>query len=881
MHSDGDPALLDEDVRSGAQLVRKHRDLLQQMHPDWTIEAALEEAIKHLPDDPEHKERVREAIRIQASTSAVKLARIPLNRESEWPAEHSTVGGHHWTALRDFLRDEVGRTDAELNNLDGASDGVLRDLGYPLNKKGFDIRGLAVGYVQSGKTQNFTAVIAKALDAGYRIVVVLAGMTDSLRNQTQRRLMGELGAKDFPYECVELSGDSNDQVVWLTKLDTEDKTGDFEPGSQELALGSGAKFVAVVKKNGSRLEKLIESFQGNIPDNTALLVIDDECDQASVDTGDFEPTTINMLVRSLVESAKRVSYVGYTATPQANHMADAKDSTSLFPRDFMSLLPPPVPPPDGRYTGAAELFGENRIVEQSSWFRRVTAAEAQSVDRVELGAHKALRKALWSFFLASACRIHRAGTEDVPCIMMVHTSPYTNRHESVRKKLSELAEELRVQWETRRESAEEEFRKLWDDDFRRWWNEYPHSSAPPELDDVLLLLDRVIQGFRGSHGLQLINSDEDGVNLDFDRTPNLKAVIIGGNKLSRGLTIPGLLISYFTRSSTAQDTFAQMERWFGYRGDYIDLTRIYTTDGIRKELLIAAQLDEEMRHQILQQSLNSDNKPDDVAQILAISPRSRLTPTSKTKMRGATQHRLSWAGMGPVVARLPFNRGEHNLEVTRALLNGLGAPVRTLGRVLPENPEIRPCWHLDTSEPIRRFIEEFEIDNRDFVKNLFVDYIVRQNEEGELNSWFVVVAGVRESENDHPSLDLSIADGRPIHPVDRTRRDEDHERLGAIWGGSHGDHERWGLTEEQLKLADKRYAEYAGHLTRAQSYRSVRDPREGLMVIYPVSRYSGGDPPVSQDPENDVDLVAPAFSFPDSTSKANRDVVSHDDPHSA
>ena len=226
------------DVSVHTLKVRQLRDLLG-IEPEAALQQLVDKG--QIPPDPALKDEILELIEAQTAIRVRLGVRIPKNRVSSWPEGYDSSHGYHWVLQRNFLRDGLGRTDAELEYLDRASGLVLEELGYPEGPEEFNILGMAIGQVQSGKTQNFTAVTAKAFDAGYRVVVVLSGMTDDLRNQTQRRLMRDLGSHE-----VEGAGvpDPGNMIHWETGLDA-----DFDPGSgRGTHLSGGGKHVFVVKK---------------------------------------------------------------------------------------------------------------------------------------------------------------------------------------------------------------------------------------------------------------------------------------------------------------------------------------------------------------------------------------------------------------------------------------------------------------------------------------------------------------------------------------------------------------------------------------------------------------------------------------------------------
>lgn len=302
----------------------------------------------------------------------------------EWFAEHDTSKGYYWRRQRSFLVNNLHRSPSDIDNLDLSSDRVLSHLESPRSPHPFLIKGLVVGHVQSGKTANFSALIAKAADAGYRIVIVLSGLHNSLRQQTQRRLQRDLGHEDYAAGVGQgLSG------LWWQWMTSDETNGDFNPNSASAAMLQGSnQVILVVKKNKSRLDRLIRWMDNKVPDHVPVLVVDDEADQASVNTGgnrerppikeltdftvddyeggvpaddELDPSAINKRIRQLINSFARCSYVGYTATPFANLLinpdgTDHEVGSDLFPEHFIISLPPP---PGDLYVGAEALFGSD------------------------------------------------------------------------------------------------------------------------------------------------------------------------------------------------------------------------------------------------------------------------------------------------------------------------------------------------------------------------------------------------------------------------------------------------------------------------------------------------------------------------------------------
>lgn len=361
------------DGETHGQLVNHRRVVQVKMDAlGFTLEQALEE----VPEDL--RARLRDLIESEASERRFYRPGATLRRGGPkvWFESWDPAEGYHWPRLRSYLIDRKGWSPRDVEALDVSSDDVLKHLEDPRldaeqSKTAFRVQGLVLGYVQSGKTANFTSLIAKSADRGYRLIIVLSGIHNSLRSQTQRRLDLELGLVADP-KGVGLPEDS--QAWW--RITSSELNGDFKPGTDAGPLQQGSRGIMVVKKNATVLRRLVAWLEGRVPSDLPVLIIDDEADQASIntvigadevdlgsDTGDvpaseeLDPSTINGLIRELLGRFNRVSYVAYTATPFANVLIDPDvDSTrhgsDLFPNDFMISLPRPP-----AYVGAERLFG--------------------------------------------------------------------------------------------------------------------------------------------------------------------------------------------------------------------------------------------------------------------------------------------------------------------------------------------------------------------------------------------------------------------------------------------------------------------------------------------------------------------------------------------
>ncbi|MEU7468505.1 Z1 domain-containing protein [Streptomyces sp. NPDC044984] len=568
----------------------------------------------------------------KALDEAVPVAKVPgatvITRGfTPWyTAERAAARSFYWTAYEQKLRDK-GWSEAAVAGLDQASRAVVERLTDPEQPSARQAKGLVVGYVQSGKTANFTGVAAKAIDAGYRLVIVLGGTLNLLRAQTQRRLDMELigqenilrGADVTDLDSlvgVDYVGDDEDWPKFvrhggrpstlgafdIERLTTRDKDYkglaqgiralEFEkrvptrPLHDPANLHHAAARVLVVKKNKNVLTNLVKDLKqvhgilGELP----TLIIDDESDQASVNTSDpkkwergrTERTAINGLISKLLGLLPRAQYVGYTATPFANVFIDPGDDMDLFPSDFLISLPRPA-----GYMGVQDFHDLNSPIP----VKERTYANSQEKAHVR-GIYDStgdrLQEAMDAFVLSGALKLYRADHGVAEAAFRHHTML---AHESVRQDdHADLALRINSIWHQAGYSSavgHARLAALWEADFA------PVSAAqastlpaPSSYDELRPYVHSARQRIgSGGQPVIVVNGDTDRyfaqLDLDFDRTPNVWKILVGGTKLSRGFTVEGLTVTYYRRTTQQGDTLMQMGRWFGFRPGYRDLVRLY------------------------------------------------------------------------------------------------------------------------------------------------------------------------------------------------------------------------------------------------------------------------------------------------------------------
>lgn len=631
-----------------------------------------------------------------------------------------------WPALEKYLAKRRG--DDVVKAINRGSTKVVSCLDFP-GSAAFSSRGLVVGYVQSGKTANFTAVISKAADAGYRLFLVLSGLTNSLRRQTQERLDSEL---------VRLQ-----PMLWQTWTDLQSDIGDY-PFNIDAMLHGQQRHLAVVKKNGPRLRRLLRMIKKADPQllkQCPVLIIDDECDQASVNASGTQDrlTAINKLLRDFLGTLPRVAYVGYTATPYANVLIDPSYEQDLYPRDFIVSLDMP----DG-YFGAEKLFGRDlldadpvppngaglnmiRAIPDSD-IEYLRPASREQKDTFVISITATLGAAIRYYLMATAAKTVRGLGTEHSC-MLIHTTVYARPHanaksvveayvqmleDSVRLKNPIVLAELRAQWE-------EEMSRLPSADLGR---------EPVAFDE---LLPHFI-GVANKPSVVVENSLSDQ-RLEFGSEPR-RYIVIGGNVLARGLTIDGLVVSFFLRAASQYDTLMQMGRWFGYRRGYEDLPRIWMTSDMARYFKDMATVEAEIRYDI---EVYERERLTPLEFAIRVREHPELAITAKNKMIAAVDCHVSYAGR-----HFQTRRFQHTSEDW--LKDNWNAAASLLDRIAGRKVSGRGSAIAFGEVPfieIVHFLRDYHLhsSHQSFATSKVIDYIAQQNEKepGSLASWDVAV----------------------------------------------------------------------------------------------------------------------------------------------
>ncbi|MCY1022100.1 Z1 domain-containing protein [Pyxidicoccus sp. MSG2] len=719
---------------------------------------------------------------------------------------------------------------ASIDKLGELTDETLGRLENPERKGMWSRRGLVVGHVQSGKTANYTGLICKAADAGYKVIIVLAGIHKSLRSQTQIRLdEGFLGyeSKD---ESVEGSTPKPigvgqiDPSIRANTITTRADDGDFKMSvRRNFHIGPGGiPLLFVVKKNARVLANLnswVERFaqktltvggvERRVVPDVPLLVIDDEADHASIDTRaqefddegrpdpDHDPTAINKQIRKLLHLFERNAYVGYTATPFANIFIHDAGQTEeygedLFPRSFITNLPAP-----SDYVGPVRVFGLDpdpslnveeqeplglirdisdhadsiAAGERNGWMPPVHKKEHKPRYKEKNELPPSLRAALYSFVLACAARRARGQLKEHNS-MLVHVTRFTDVQKEVfgqvKQVLKTLQDHLELGGAAGITGMLTELRRLWEEDF------VPTTRSINDPALTVLSWSQVAPHLKAAvAGIKVkqINGTAGDV-LDYEeyRATGLSVIAVGGDKLARGLTLEGLTVSYFLRASRMYDTLMQMGRWFGYRPGYLDLCRLYMTQELDEWFQHITNASEELRQEFDQMAA-VNGSPSDYG--LKVRSHSTLLITSPVKMRNGVDLQISFAGS--IVETTNFVPRPEALEYNRA------ATVRFLEKLGVRDPgwtQSRPSgieewknsfvWQDVSAVSVAAFLATLHVpaSSTKAVGALIAEFINQQIQQGELTRWTVVLFGGGEG----PENTLA---GLPVKLTQRRAKSKD------------------------------------------------------------------------------------------------------------
>ena len=768
-----------------------------------------------------------------------RISTKPTVRDERWyfgPSESD----HLWPRYRHRLETVIGLENDVIQELDRSTNRIVMSFGCP-GSQNFRRQGLVVGRVQSGKTSNFMGVIAKAGDAGYRIIIVLAGTTNTLRYQTQDRLQKDLvGFKDTKWE-------------WLTEALYDPSTllvdpkGEFNQkgNATPVMANQNARRIAVIKKNVSVLRRLKRWLQGVSEEHKRMcpvLILDDECDNASVNTGrdDENPTIINELIRDILAGLPKVTYVGYTATPFANVLINPDaEVQDLYPRDFIFALPL-----NRQYFGPERIFGNplncdksaskgNDIVREipEDDVRKVCPGGRPEVDGFIVDENcSTLKESLRYYIMSCAARVSREklkGERSEFKSMLINTSQFIRMHGKTERVLKKMLLQLAVNYN----ANDREWKQQWEFESSRFSQEEIGCGAPKATWEQIKV--ELNESFIKSIKVVVSNSSPNQAsNLNSYYNTNNRGsiyVVIGGNTLSRGMTLEGLSVSYFVRNSTTYDTLLQMGRWFGYRKNYEDMPRIWMTKEMQSQFIELAGVEFEMFEEL--SNFMAGKSPAEVGVRIRQSPGMQIT--AKAKMRNAEVCDIDYTGF--CIQTTFVHRTDRNTLISnrREIDEFI---VRTGGRnewIKTDHNWIRR--DVDLAE-ITKLLERYKIHEKNQSANteIILDFLKKQKKSGKCAKWNVAIKSKRE--------DVACDDSTTVGMLEVNRFQFSRHRLHATESFAY---------LQAIRSSEDVFADAPNPMSLSSAakndkeranLRATYENGRGLIVIYPIRKDSKPDP---------------------------------------
>ena len=581
----------------------------------------------------------------------------------------------YWESYRDYLLTEASFSKNVVDAMDSELDILMDDLGDPCSPIDFSRKGLVIGDVQSGKTANYIGLMNKAVDAGYKVIILLTGTIEKLRQQTQERVDAGFIGMDSDY-CKEyyMNGKAADKTLGVghykskksisLALTTKEKDFVKQKLSMVFQLQSyDSSVVFVLKKNVSVFRSLIAWLKKDTDSSNKIhlpmLLIDDEADYASINTKKErdEKTAINKRINELISMFSKVTYVGFTATPYANIFIDPDTDNDLFPQDFIFNLKSPSNyiGPMGIYGGLESDFGLGEqssnldegkyryILDSIDDFQEYLPLNHKNGTSVGDELPKSLKTAVMSFFIANAIRDLR-GDVSKHRTMLVNVSRFISVQNELTSAIDTYVRDLvRViknysklpEMEALKHPELQEIKKVFDS---RYLNLPDVGYSFPKY--TWIDIQHALYAAVSSITVRSVNGGNASQNLDYDayskKKISYRLIAVGGFSLSRGLTLEGLIISYYYRNSKMYDTLMQMGRWFGYRPGYADLCRVWMSDDSAQWYSYIAYATEELKRSIV--SMRGEKKTPRDFGLRVRSDNVSLFVTARNKMRTATDY---------------------------------------------------------------------------------------------------------------------------------------------------------------------------------------------------------------------------------------------------
>lgn len=716
---------------------------------------------------------------------AVKKLGIATLNDAKVPADKYSAWQLYKTSLI-----KKGFSDDSIKSIENSSFQILRSLSMDSRETG-PVKGLVVGNVQSGKTANMAALMSMAADNGFNYFIVFSGVIENLRQQTANRLYSDMNTG------------SNGHLHWnqVDNPSLRSKAPEHNISNFNLSETSKSRYFTVCLKNSTRLNSLIKWLYDdkNKAGQLKVLVIDDEADQASINTKKIEEEDLSVINKSILKLVntklvKGMNYIAYTATPYANILNDT-DKDTLYPKDFITLLEP-----SEDYIGPKQIFG-TELPEKSPRIdivRYISDDDAKAIheaqkEKQDIPITSSLKDSIHWFMLTVAAM--RAIDYQNPITMLVHTSFRIDDHTSMARNIESYLKYFKVNYdailpelELMYENESLDFKRS---HFLEGMNDYSTKEEVPdypEWQEVERYIERIVRlsadefishipiGEEGQpkyhKGFHLVidnsraQADNQIVRLVYPKSKAGTApafIVVGGNTLSRGLTLEGLTTTYFLRTTNQADTLMQMGRWFGYRKGYELFPRVWLDEKALSRYEFLSQMNEELRNEIIDFSERGQTPSDYAPRVKNSVDHKLIRITSSNKMQSAEPKEYDFAGFNSQTIYFENNKDilRNNLVSTRSFLNNLPAP---------ELKGSSMIWRDVSLDNVQSFLAGYKVCENDIkMSNLPALIEWAEKNSGKLGNWSVVLSGLGDiaaTKNDTGEWDIH---GYNPKPVKRTR----------------------------------------------------------------------------------------------------------------
>ena len=755
------------------------------------------------------------------------------NHDLEWYDKllnNPTYEEYFWDRYKNYLVDEKHYSKSIMDILEYKTlHSLMSYIGDPNSFESYAIRGLLIGDVQSGKTSNYLGLMCKAADSGYKVIILLSGRIESLRMQTQVRVEeGFIGYDVANAKSVGVgAGEKMPKAVTTRECDYI-KNADQNTLSR-IDYSSNVPLVFVVKKNASVLKKLYTSLKNINTDqyhptiNSSLILIDDEADDSSINTNDDElnPTKINNSIRNLLSLFEKNTYLAVTATPFANVFIDydpenENKKDDLFPKDFIYALKPP-----SNYCGAKKYFYDDR-----KFINYINDADSK-IFPLKHKKEWSGKKLFNSFYVAIDCFLLINSIRDVYEIninthrtMLINISRYKDVHVVINNIVEDYYKEIKS-------AVKQNFKLPVDKYLKNTHINHLYKSFKDNYENTIIngknveweaVFDHLYESIKNID-ITIVNSAS-SKKLDYDKhkETGYRVITIGGLALSRGLTLEGLCISYFYRSTTTFDTLMQMGRWFGYRDDYENLCRIFATLEACDYYKEISESIEQLKNDVF--TMGAQGKKPEEFGIRVRNCSDDLGITSRNKMRNARVHiqKKSFKGINWETPFIDLNieQNEKNIDLALILIDNIKRYAKTL-----DNKDKKYYTNIP-SEVVLDFLKMYkssDVNGLYFPQDAIIDYI-------------------KDNNNIYTNFDLAIQEGESdalnaqtnIHKIKRSvdikngvvRISGEKRRLGGPQDTAVG------LSKKEIEEIEIKY----GHSSK-DYLKSKRNPIINLYFIEP------------------------------------------------